>query len=149
MFWAHFGACRGCLGSCLDCTGMSGLHIRCFPENKRNNRYCATQSLKNTRFGSLWGVIFRTLSICDRSCCYLVPRRCLGGLWGVPGGVSEELWGAPGRPGLLKVTSKWIDIRCLCPRMYLRGICAIGFAFVRYTKYCKWDVFMCSSFLLY
>ena len=33
VFEAHYGACRGCLESCLDCTGMSGLHIRCFPEN--------------------------------------------------------------------------------------------------------------------
>ena len=35
----------------------------------------------------------------------LGARMCLGAPWGVPGGVSEELWGAPGRPGPPKVTS--------------------------------------------
>ena len=32
VFYGHSGTCRGCLESCLDCTGMSGLHIHCFPE---------------------------------------------------------------------------------------------------------------------
>ena len=70
---------------------------------------------KTLDLGALGESFFVLLRICGGSCCSMVRQRCLGALWVAPGGVSEELWGALGRPRLPKVTSKWMDIRCLCP----------------------------------
>ena len=75
-------------------------------------RHRLEKTLDLGAFGELFFVLFEHLWWL---LLLLGAGMCLGGPWGVPGGVSEELWGALGRPRLPKVTSKWIDIRCLCP----------------------------------
>ena len=78
VFWAHLGACRGCLGSCLDCTGMSGFHVHYFPKHNRNIRHCAPQSSKNTRFGRPWGAYLgiSVATVVD-PCTNIGLRMCL------------------------------------------------------------------------
>ena len=62
VFYGHSGACRGCLESCLDCTGMSGFGFGplvfdlwvCLPGPQFPHRFCYGFGAKSEPRGGSW-----------------------------------------------------------------------------------------------